>query len=425
MRVGYIVSRFPSSTETFIAREMHALERLGAHIELFALIRQRDVVVHPESVAFLRRLRTASLLSPATWAAQWYWLRRAPRSYVRALVDITRGNLRSPGFLVRAWILFPMAARFAREVRTLRIEHVHAHWATHPALAAYVVHRLTGVPYSFTAHAHDLFVDRTMLAAKIADARFVAVISEFNRAYLRSHYGDRTTARVAVVRCGVDTQRFAPRPRPVNDEPLIVCVASLQPYKGHAVLVDALARVRDRGVPFRCVLVGDGELRASIEQLVELRGLANHVELLGARRSDEVLALLHRADIAVMPSVVARDGQMEGIPVALMEALACEVPVIASRLSGIPELVVHERNGLLVEPGDAVELAAAIESLACDASRRDRLGSAGRARIIEVFDEDANARRLFELFSTRRDATDGTRAPASAPATSRRPETIA
>jgi glycosyltransferase involved in cell wall biosynthesis len=398
MRIAYIVSRFPSTTETFIAREMRAMEALGASIELFALVRERDVVVHPEAQPFVARLRTAPAASPATWAAQWYWLRRRPAAYLAAFWSVVRGDVRSPRFLLRAFVVFPMAARFAREIGTQRIDHVHAHWATHPALAAYVIERLTGIPFSFTAHAHDIFVNRTMLGAKIRAASFVAVISNYNRDYLASLYGNAIAEKLVLVRCGIDPQRFAPtaaRRAHGGAGRRVVCVASLQPYKGHPVLVEALALVRERGVVVACELVGDGRERPKIEERIRALGLAESVALLGAKTSDEVVAIVQRADLFVLPSVVAPDGQMEGVPVALMEALACEVPVVASRLSGIPELVIDGVTGVLVAPGDAHELAGAIERLVTDDAQRRRLGAAGRQHVLEEFDETSNAQRLY------------------------------
>jgi colanic acid/amylovoran biosynthesis glycosyltransferase len=402
MRVAYVVSRFPSTTETFIAREMGAVEDLGISIELFALIRERDVVVHPEAEPFLRRLRTAPLWRLDTLRAQWYWMRRRPKAYFSAWWDATRGNRRSPRFLLRAWIVVPKAARFAREAEKQRVEHVHAHWATHPALAAYVIGRLVGIPFSFTAHAHDIFVNRTMLREKLSDATFVAVISSFNREYLVRHYGERARRKLVVVRCGVDTERFT-REIDCSTRPegfRIACVASLQPHKGHHVLIDALARLRDRHVPFECVLAGEGAERAAIEEQIRRLDLADRVSLVGAVRSGDVLRIVKTADVVVLSSVVVASGQMEGIPVALMEALACEVPVVASRLSGIPELVIDGETGLLVDAGDADALAGAIERLSRDPALRRRLGAAGRARVVSEFGERASAERLVALFAS-------------------------
>ena len=395
MRVAYVVSRFPSTTETFIAREMGAVEDLGVSIELFALIRERLAVVHPEAEPFLRRLRTAPLWRLDTVRAQWYWIRRRPRVYFSVWRDATRGNWRSPQFLLRAWVVVPKAARFAREAEEAHVQHVHAHWATHPALAAYVIGRLAGIPFSFTAHAHDIFVNRTMLEEKLSAATFVAVISTFNREYLVSHYGERFRRKLVVVRCGVDTERFTREVDGSTREGFrIVCVASLQPYKGHEVLIDALARLRDRDVPFECVLVGEGVERAAIEEQLRRLDLAERVSLVGALRSGDVLGIVRTADVVVLSSVVAGSGQMEGIPVALMEALACEVPVVASRLSGTPELVIDGETGLLVDAGDADALADAIERLSRDPALRRRLGGAGRAHVVAEFSERASAELL-------------------------------
>ena len=217
--------------------------------------------------------------------------------------------------------------------------------ATYPALAAWLCRRLVGVDYSFTAHAHDLYADQSMLARKLADATFVVTISEFNRRWLADHNGPNQTP-VEVVHCGVDPieYRFDARVLPAQGPVMALCVASLQEYKGHDFLLRALAGDRrlDR---IRLQLVGEGERRPSLERLASELQLSHRVRFMGAREEAEVRELLARADLFVLSSVVAADGQMEGLPVALIEAMASGLPVVASRLSGIPELVVDGELG--------------------------------------------------------------------------------
>jgi glycosyltransferase involved in cell wall biosynthesis len=391
------VSRFPAVTETFVLEEIRDLRARGVDVEVFPLFGASGGEVHAAWRALAPHTHYHAALSWELLAAQAYWARRKPRAYLRAWWDALRATAPSRKLLVRAPAVIAKAALVARRVEALGVRHVHAHFATHPALAAWVVRALAGASYSFTAHAHDLYVDTAMLREKVADARFVVTISEFNRAFLERLCGPEAARKVHVVRCGVDLSTFEPRPRRAPDVPTFVCVASLRPYKGHAVLLDACRLLRDRGVRVRTLLVGDGELRRRLEARIAREGLAGMVKLLGARPHEEIPALLAGATAMVLPSVRARDGQMEGIPVALMEAMAAGVPVVATRLSGIPELVVDGETGLLVPERDPAALADGMERLAGDPALGARLAAAARDAVAERFDRARNVAALEAL----------------------------
>ena len=399
-RVGYIMSAFPTVTETFILFEILELERTGLDIEIFPLRSRGDETSHPEAAPLVRRTHYARLASTTTLGAQAHWLRRDPRAYLAAWWHALRGNARSPSFLLRAAVVVPLAARFAREMEASGVTHVHAHWATHPALAANVIHRLSGLPYSFTAHAHDIYVDRTMLEEKIRDAGFVVTISDFNRDLLGRLYGPWAAAKTSVIRCGVDLNAFAPRPARDAAAPFTIsCIAGLREKKGQIHLVDAMGILRAGGLDVRCVLVGDGELRGLIEARIAALGLEECVTLLGHRSREEVSEVLRGSDAMVLPSITTDDGDMEGIPVALMEALATEVPVVASSLSGIPELVEDGVTGLLVPEGDAAAIAAAVRRIRDDPGEAARMAAAGRERVLEAYDLERNAAELRALLT--------------------------
>ena len=331
--------------------------------------------------------------------AQLHWLRRKPGVLLRAWGEALLANAPSRKLLVRTPVVLLKAALIARRIEGMDVRHVHAHWATHPTLAAWLVRALTGTGYSFTAHAHDLYVDRAMLREKAEAARFVVTISEFNRRLLAGECGERVARKVHVVRCGVDLGAFAPGPRAVPEIPTFVCVASLREYKGHAVLLDALGLLRARGSNLKVVLVGDGELRAALEARIAREGLGDRVELRGALPHQEIPAVLRAATAMVLPSVTSRDGQMEGIPVALMEAMAAGVPVVATRLSGIPELVRDGETGLLVPERDPAALAEAMERLAMDPALGARLADEARREVRARFDRSRNVARLAALFA--------------------------
>ncbi len=397
--VAYTMSRFPKITETFILIEMLELERQGVRVEIFPLIREREPVQHADAQRMVERAHFCRLFSRSVLDAQIYWLLRRPRAYLRAWWRAVRGNLESPKFLSRALVVVPKAAYAARRMVELDVDHLHAHYATHPALLAYVVHLLTGIPYSFTVHAHDLYVERPMLGEKVAAASFVVAISEFNRRMLIDLYGATAEERVIVVHCGIDPALFRPRERREPGELFtIACVASLAGYKGQRYLIDACDVLHQRGVPFQCLLVGEGEDRPHLEAQIRRLGLTDRVRLLGAQPRHNVSELLQQVDALALPSVVMPNGKMEGIPVALMEALAAEIPVVATAISGIPELVRDGETGLLVPERDAAALAEALLRLYTDRDLGRRLASAGRQLVLREFNLEHSVAQLRALF---------------------------
>jgi glycosyltransferase involved in cell wall biosynthesis len=401
--VAYIMSRFPKLTETFILDELGAVERQGVRIELFPLLRERTTMVHPEAVAWVARANYLPFVSLAIVRSNVSFLARHPRRYLSTLVAMIRGTAGSPNFLVGGIGVFPKVVHAARMMSRLGVRHVHCHFATHPALAGFLIHRLTGIPYSFTAHGSDLHVDRRMLCQKIEEAKFAVTISRSNAAVIEAECGARP-ANLHVIRCGVDRQVFRPRaaastPDGTGRVPAITCIGTLHEVKGQRHLIGAIATLARSGLEVRCRFVGDGPDRAALEQLVADAGIRGCVEFLGQRTRDEVLALLNETDILVAPSVPTRGGKREGLPVVLIEAMAVGVPVVASHLSGIPELVEDGVTGLTVPPGDDDAIAAALRTLIEDPSLGAQFATAGLERIQAEFDLDRNASRLIGLFA--------------------------
>jgi len=400
--VAYIMSRFPLLTETFILREMLEMERQGASLEVFPLLRAEPSVRHEELGRLRATVHYTPFLSGAIVAANVHYLRRSPRRYLKLFWSVIKGNWGSANLFVGALGIFPKSVYFARLVEERGIPHVHAHYATHPALSALIISELTGAGYSFTAHAHDIFMHQRMLPEKMDRARFVAAISGHNKNYLLDLAPRVPAGKIEVVHCGIELEKYdADRDCPADDADkhriTAICVASLQPYKGIRHLIRACAEVTRREPGFRCLVVGEGFERAELEALIDELGLRDAVCLLGGRPQHEVAQLLREADLFVLPSVVAPSGQMDGIPVALMEAMASRLPVVSTRLSGIPELVEHDRNGLLVEPGDETALAQAIMTLAGDPDMRRRMGERGHEKVAAEFQLDGCVAALREL----------------------------
>lgn len=400
-KVAYLVSRFPKLTETFVLYEVLAVEETGQHIELYPLQRERTKTMHPEAAEVVRRARFTPWISWSCLLAHGWFLTRRPKAYFRALGRLLWANLGSARYFAGAVCFFPKAVLIARQLELSGVGHIHAHFASHPAAVAFVIHRLTGIPYSFTAHGSDLHRDRHMLREKVAEAKFVVAVSEYNRRLIAGECGAHAADRIRVLHCGVDTRVFKPREashRPAAGTFEILCVGALHEVKGQTYLLEACRTLRERGLPVVCHLVGDGPDRRALERQAEAAGIAPFVRFHGRLKRQDVADLLARVDVAVTPSVPTADGRREGIPVALMEALACGLPTVASDLSGIPELIEHERSGLLVAPRDASGLAAALERLRVDPALALRLGSAGRRRVVEAFDLRMNAQALAALF---------------------------
>ena len=402
-QLAYTMSRFPKLTETFILYEIITLLDQGYHIQVWPLLRERTKVRHAEVDRVLPYVFWLPFVSLSVLRSNLIFLATHPRRYLGTFAAMIRGTWGSWNFLVGGLGIWPKSVHLARQLTLGGVRHLHAHFANHPALAAWIVHRLSDIGYSFTAHGSDLHIDQKMLAQKIDEARFVVTISLYNRAFIAEHVGPARADKVHVVHCGVDTELFRPLewPRPTAAEgPLrILCIAALRDVKGHHHLIAACAILATRGIAFRCELVGEGPLRKDIEHQITSLGLADRVLLLGPLPRERILTKLRQeTDVVALTSILAPRGNREGIPVTLMEAMACALPVVSSRLSGIPELVEDGISGLLAEPGNAAEIADILERLAMDPALRAMLGNAARERIVAAFDIHRNAAELGRLF---------------------------
>jgi glycosyltransferase involved in cell wall biosynthesis/peptidoglycan/xylan/chitin deacetylase (PgdA/CDA1 family) len=397
-KVAYVMSRFPKLTETFVLNEIRTVERLGVATEIYPLIREQQAVVHEEAAPLVARARFQPMMSMPVVMANLEAFVTRPGAYVSLWAEVLQKTWGSLNFFFGAIGILPKCVWMAREMENDGISHLHAHFANHPAVAAFAIHRLTGIPYSFTAHGSDLHVDRRMLPEKVEAAAFVVAISGYNKSMIVEECLGRHAEKVHVVHCGVDPEWFGQRHfSNTRTRFEFVCIASFEPVKGHRYLISACERLMMRGVDFTCHLVGDGPQRKEIERQIADCSLNDVVVLHGAKTRREVARLVARSDAAVLASTPTRSGKREGIPVALMEAMSAGLPVVASRTGGIPELVNHEDSGFLVTPGDPVSLADALERLALDASLRERMGRAGRETILREFDQERCAADLVGL----------------------------
>lgn len=400
--IAYMMSRFPHLPETFILREMTEMERNGWSVRLYPLMIQEQTITHAEAERWIPTARSSPFFSLGVLKANLQALVQHPRRYAAIWGRTIAEHWRTPGELARVLALLPKTVSLAQKMISEGIVHIHAHYATYPAFAAWVIHQLTSIPYSITVHAHDIFVSQTMLATKLKSATAVIAISEYNRDFLARHVGDWVRQKTHVIHCGITPANYVPRSQsmPKSARFEIITIGSLQPYKGHPYLIQACALLRDQGVSFRCRIIGNGEDRAALEQMIADLKVKEYVELLGPQPEDAIMRLLPTADCYVQPSIITEAGKMEGIPVALMEALACGLPAVATQLSGVPELVRHNETGYLVPPADAQALATALAQVAADLESARERGALGRKLVLDEFNLQTNVAQLSQVLRT-------------------------
>jgi glycosyltransferase involved in cell wall biosynthesis len=399
IRVAYLVKRFPRLSETFVLNEFLEVRRLGLEISIFALMDTGEKVVHPAARELVAEVRYLTLAGKP-WSSRWRLLCGAvaqlathPRGLLRvvwALLSVHRSMQSLRHAFEGAWL--------ARELRRRRVDHLHAHFAHSPAAVAYMARLAGGPPFSFTAHAKDLYTTLPRnLAIRANAARFVLTCTDFNGRFLRELLPEVSTP-IQVIHHGADLRRFnssGRQPKPG----LILSVGRLVPKKGYPLLIQGLQLVEQAGLEFRCEIYGGGPMREELDSMVRARGLASRISFHGARPQDELVRAYARASLFVLAPVVVADGDRDGIPNVLVEAMASGVPVVSTRISGIPELIEDGANGLLVEPGDAAGLAEAIKRLLINPQLASRLAAAGRLTVQRDFDLAVNSRRVANVLA--------------------------
>lgn len=397
--IGVIVTRFPQIDETSILREINELEERGQPVLLIPLLRGRGGVVHEEAKPWLHRARYMPLMSPAIAMANLIALLTQPRRYLKVFWLVFSKMIGKPGVFARSMALFPKSVYLSRLLPRLGIKHVHAQWATNPATMAYVIGALSDTTYSFTVHGPDVFTHRMLMREKIAGAKFIRCVSTFNKAFLCGLFSSVTENKVDVVHVGLNPEAYdSSAPREARTRLQILTVAALNKTKGFPFLIDAVSRLVKQGIDVDCNIVGSGPHRAAIEQWTKDYGVADRVHLLGILPQHEIARQLRECDVFVLPSMIALDGSMDGLPVALIEAMAAGRPVVASTISGIPEIVEHGVNGFLVDATHPERIAEAVRKLAEQPELRERMGRAGQEKVRRQFHIRVTGARLMSLF---------------------------
>lgn len=400
-RVAYVVNCFPNFIEAMIYREVLALRSRGYDLSIFSIRRPQAGDVPPEAAAlvdathYILPVGALALLRAHTRA-----FARAPVRYVRTLLDVVTGTHSRFRDRVRSVCHFAEAVAILPQVRNLGIEHLHAHWAVGATTCAMVVSRFLDIPFTFTAHAYDIWLDRLLLPEKLRAAETVVTCTDYNRRHLIEDYGI-PAEKFRVVYHGLDLQRFQRHDRPQNSRPVILSVGRLVEQKGYEDLIRVCADLVRDGHDFQCEIIGDGPLRESLQRLIDELGLHEVVTLRGRLVGDVVLDCYVRADIFALFCVQASDGDRDGIPNTMVEAMAMQLPVVSTRYSGVPELVVEGSTGFLADCGDRRTLVDALALLLTEPGRRTTMGRAGRERVMHDFATSACATKLEEIFAGR------------------------
>ena len=388
--LGTILRYYPTYSETFVYREIAELRRQGVplvaitmrHHWIKALAAQSDLggpLIEVPRIPLYLPILAGALRAFA----------RAPKAWVEA-IRWGMGHLRFKECLKALW----MADRFRRA----GVTHLHVHFAGEGAEVAEIIRRGAGIPYGITVHARDLFVPRPSVPDLFDGARYLVCISRFNRDWIASRYDRAVSSKAVVVRLGVPVGRFKVASRPRGDVFPILAVSRLVPKKGIETLVRAVAALRASRRQVTLTVAGEGPLRRSLQRLAGRLGIREHVRLEGACTQQEIEALYQQGVGAfVLPCEVADDGDRDGIPVALMEAMAREVPVVTTAVSGIPELVTHDVHGLVVPPRDVDALARAVARLIEEPDLCRRLGHAARARVDTHFTLEGSVTHLLRV----------------------------
>jgi len=387
---AYLFERFPSFGQTFCYREVAELGRQGVEPPIFSIRNPKNepaqdwdarIVkrVHylPEEKELLDSVQQASKkrkLTPEIIATLDEWGRRTDflRLYQAVCVGL---RLREAG-----------------------INHVHAHFAGMAARTAFWIAKFFPITFSLTAHANDIFAPRNFeidLDKLVSAARVIVTETDYSEKFLRERFPERAD-RIHRLYNGLNLAEFG-RANFSSDPPLIVAIGRLIPKKGFANLIRACALLVERGRPFRCEIFGDGPLENQLRALIEDLGLREHIQLPGPKLQHELRARLANANVFVLPSVPEAEGGMDNLPTVIMEAMATGLPVVSTTIGGIPEMVVENETGFLVQPQDTAALVEAVEKVTNDRSLGQRLGRAGYERAQNLFSIEKNVRELCAL----------------------------
>jgi len=394
IRVGYVLKMFPRFSETFVLNEILELERQGLEIEIFSILPPTEGRYHPR----LSELRSGIHYVPASGHADfWNGLRKNVASIERRKNGYGKALWHALGSPTEADLKNFMRASFIAEASLgLQLDHLHAHFADAPAQVAMYASMMTGIPYSFTAHAKDIYhrdVNWELQRDVAMGSAFLVTVSAANRDYLRQNLPKAAWPKIVRLYNGVNLDVFVP-PKVPRKNNVVLSVGRLVEKKGFRYLIQAVGVLQGKGLRVDCRIIGDGEEKAALGSLISELNLGRAVRLLGGLPQDRVLKHMQEAAVLVLPAVVADDGNRDALPTVLLEALAAGLPVISTDVVGIPEILDKGRCGLLVTQKDPEALAEAMAAALGDAKLRRRLSRLGRDKAERAFDIRRNVSRL-------------------------------
>ncbi|WP_444995805.1 glycosyltransferase family 4 protein [Aliikangiella sp. IMCC44359] len=396
MKIAYIVSLFPCWSETFIVREINSLKKAGHEVDIVSLKHPSESLVQSDAEALM-----GDVLYPEKGVSLFINIFKEllfhPFKSLHMFWLILTRFITKPEALAKTFATLFVTLGVLKKVRQLNLEHVHAHWATYPSTSAFIIHKYLGIPYSFTFHAHDIFLEDHMLAVKFDSCAFGVTISDFNINFIYKLLNKDYSHKIKIVHCGVDltAQKYNVENRSENT---IFTIGRLDEIKGFKYLIEACSLLKQKSIDFKCVMVGDGPLKKELLEQRSSLGLTDNIEFLGAMPQEKIREFLNNVTLFVLPSVKTKEGNMDGVPVALMEAMASGTPVISTYISGIPELITNEENGLLVNPNNAEELATAIARLLENSDLRLQYAKQANATIQESFCAEKEGAKLGQYF---------------------------
>lgn len=391
-RIGYVCKRYPRFSETFIVNEILAHEAAGQQLDIFSL-RPSDETHFQDSLSRVRAGVTRIKDRPRPTGQFWEVMQAASARYPQGIMRL----LAEPETTFEDVF---QAMQLAVHVHDRGITLLHAHFATIATTVARLAAKVAGIPYSFTAHAKDIYYnyeETQDLPRKMADAAQVITVSDFNAAHLARTFGP-DPSRLSRIYNGLDLERFAWE-SPKDGAADILAVGRLVEKKGFHILIEAMLILKERGVAARCTIIGAGEDEARLRTQIAVCGLGDSVRLIGPMPQRDVIEHMRSAALLACPCVVSRDGNRDGLPTVLIEAMALGLPVVSTDVVGIPELVRDDRTGLCVAEGDPAALADAMQRLLGDTALRQRLSRDARALIEAEFEINRNAARQREVFA--------------------------
>ncbi|ESA33377.1 group 1 glycosyl transferase [Leptolyngbya sp. Heron Island J] len=404
MRIGYVVKRYPRYSETFIVNEILAHEAAGTDIHIFALRPPEDTHFQDKisqvraPVTYLRKPTqgrvTSSLITLSPTPASYFWAELQETASV--IPDIWTKLEYAIG--ERSSVVY-QAVWLAQEIRRREITHLHAHFGTVATNVARLAAYFAGVPYTFTAHAKDIFhesVNPEDLRRKLRAASTVVTVSDYSVAYLQEQFG-QDARKVQRIYNGMDLSELQFR-LPTQRAPKILSVCRLVEKKGLSYLIDACAMLRQWGCEFTCQIVGTGNLGRDLRSQIQALNLDDWIELIGPRPQREVFELMQNAAVFAAPYIIGKDGNRDGLPTALLEAMALGTPCVATDVTGIPEIIQDGETGLQVAQRDVTTLAQALQKLLTSSTLRERVASQARELVETEFDITQNAAVLRTLF---------------------------